>query len=266
MTKNIKDYLVVAIIVTLVAASYGIVRFAGTYSRSIQPGAYRSFSVSAEGKAVAIPDVATISFTVLTEGGTDLGALQTENTEKANDAIAFVKEEGVAAKDIETQNYSVTPRYQHYSCSYDYSSDRSVEPCPPPVIVGYTVNQTVSVKVRDFDKIGAILAGVVDRGANTVSGPSFAVDDPTEIEAQARAEAVQKAKAQAREVARAGGFSIGRLISIEESTPYYYGRDMKLESATAYGMGGDSAAPPAPAIEPGSDEFIVRMYLRYEIR
>ncbi len=64
-------------------------------------------------------------------------------------------------------------------------------------------------------------------------------------------------------MAKAGGFSVGRLLSIDESgaQPVYY----------AYGMGGadmamKSAAVPAPTIEPGSQDVTVTVTLRYEIR
>jgi hypothetical protein len=260
--EKTKQYLNVAIIVALLVVAYSVWMYASSYSQSVEPGTFRSFSASGEGKVVAIPDVAQFSFTVVTEGGKDLGALQTENTKKVNAAIDFVKSEGVDAKDIKTQSYNVSPRYQYYSCNHPESS---VTPCPPAEIVGYTVNQSVQVKVRDFSKTGDILGGVVKAGANTVSSLQFTIDDPTTVRAQARAEAIGKAKQQAEEIADAGGFGIGKLLSIDESGTYYPNQ--------VYSMGGgvmsakvDSYAVPAPAIEPGSQDVTVNVTLRYEIR
>ena len=69
MNNKIKDYLGVAIIATMIIFAYAATAYVNAFSRSIQPSSFRSFSVSAEGRIVAIPDVAQFSFSVKTEGG-----------------------------------------------------------------------------------------------------------------------------------------------------------------------------------------------------
>jgi hypothetical protein len=234
--------------------------YASSYADSIQPSSFRSFAVSGEGKVTAVPDIAQISFSVLTEGNKDLGALQSQNTEKMNKVIAFLKGQGVEEKDIKTEQYNISPRYQYYSCP---SQTYSAQPCPPADIVGYTINQNVEVKIRDFAKIGSVLGGLVENGANTVSQLTFAIDDPTAVEMEARKEAMEKAKVKAEEIAEAGGFNVGRLLSVDENN--YYPRPMMYKEAL--GMGGvamDSAA--TPNIQPGSQEVTVNVVLRYEIK
>lgn len=236
---------------------FAALQYSSAYSRSIQPSSFRSFSVSGEGKSIGIPDVAEFSFAVVTQGGKDIGALQTDNTEKANAVIAFVKSNGVESKDIKTEAYDLSPRYQYANCG-GYNNN-SV--CPPPEIVGYTVTQAVSIKVRDFTKTGTILSGVIGKGANSVSQLNFKIDDPTEVQNMARAEAVEKAKAKAVSIAKAGGFRIGRLLSIEEGGGYYpayYERGI--------GIAADAAGAPKTTIEPGSEDVNVTVTLRYEIR
>lgn len=254
MEQKIKNYLGVAIIISILVLGYAVLSYVGSYSKSIEPGSFRSFSVSGEGKVVAIPDVAEFNFSVITEGGKNLADLQKENIEKANKAIEFVKSKGVEAKDIKTQNYNITPRFQNAYCP------REASICPPPEIVGYTITQTVVVKVRDFSKTGEIISGVVKNGANSVSDLSFKLDEPAKAQDEARAEAIAEAKKKAKAIAKAGGFRIGKLLSIEEGgSPAYYRYE-------AFGKGGDSAAAPAPIIEPGSQEIIVNVFLRYEIQ
>lgn len=242
------------VMVGVLAFSYAAVSYVRTYSQSVEPSSFRSFSVSADAKVVAVPDVAAFSASVITEGGTNVTALQTANVEKTNAIIAYVKSQGVDEKDIKTEGYSVEPRYQYYGCE--------TGACPPPTIVGYTVRQSLSVKVRDFAKAGDILGGVVENGANSVSSLNFTIDDPTAVQNEARAEAIAKAKAKAKAIADAGGFSVGRLLSIDEGgwappIPYY---------ERAYGMGGASDAKATPSIEPGSQDVTVTVTLRYEIR
>ena len=200
-----------------------------------------------------------------------MGALQKENTEKVNKAIAAVKALGVDPKDIKTASYSISPRYQYYSCQgplwYGAGAEpRAVSgaeprPCPPAEIVGYTIKQTVTVTLRDFEKIGQFIADVTASGINAIYGPNFTLDDPYAAQNQARSEAIAKAREKAEAIARAAGFRVGRLVSINEGGiyPYYakgYGGDMAL---------GIPEAAPTPTIEPGSEEVTVNVMLVFEM-
>lgn len=264
MSQKIKDILGVAIVISILAVAYSAIVYSNYYSKSIEPSSFRSFSVSAEGKATAVPDIAQFTFSVITQGGKNLSELQAENTEKTNRVIEFIKNNSVDSKDIKTQTYNIEPRYQYFSCPSNAVSSITPRPCPPPEIVGYTITQNVLVKVRDFAKAGDILSGAVSSGANSVSQINFTIDDPTKIENEARADAIQKAKEKAKFVAKEGDFQIGRLLFIDEGgyMPYYYGATKEM----SLGMGGDSMTVPTPTIEPGTQEIKVNIILRYEIR
>ncbi len=266
MDNKMKLHIVYAL--AAIGITYAAITYAGAYARSIQPSSFRSFAVSGEGKVVAIPDVAQFSFGVVTEGAKDLAKITTDNTNQYNKAVEFLKSKGIAKEDIETTESSVNPRYQTYSCVQPpiyQGADVAVRPCPPAEIVGYTVRKSVSVKIRDFSKIGEVMAGVVDNGANEIGGLNFAIDDRAKVENDAREEAISKGKEKAKAIAKAGGFRLGRLLSIDENgnTPYYYGREMVMD--TAMGTGGAVKSTPAPSIEPGSDKVTVSVVLRYEI-
>ncbi len=244
--------LAVSSLVVAAAVFWGV----NTLSKTVE--VRDSFQVSGEGKAVVIPDVARLTFSVITEGE-DLLSLQADNSQKINKVIKFIKSRGsVEDKDIQTTDYSITPRYQRYNCR---PSLGEVKPCPPPEIVGYKINQSIAVKVRDFSKIGDLLAGAVENGANSVSGPSFTVDDVEKVKEEARAKAIAQAKNKAKAIAKAAGFRLGRILSVSESgyvPPVYYSVAMK-ESA-------ESPPAPAPIIEPGSKEIKTSVTLRYEIK
>lgn len=262
MNEKIKNSLGIVIIITLLAFILSSFVFAIYYAKSIkQPIFDRTFGVTAEGKAVSVPDIAEFNFSVLTQGGKDIGKLQKENTDKANKIIEFLKSSGVEEKDIRTQNYSVDPRYQNFSCPVPI--DGEVRLCPLPEITGYSINQTVSVKIRDFTKTGEALDGVVKNGANSVSQLFFKIDDITAFQNKAREEAIQKAKEKAESIAKAGGFKIGKLLMIDEGAnfpPPVYG--------TTYGVAEFGGGPQlkSPEIQPGSQEITVSVTLRYEIR
>lgn len=257
MDIKIKNYLGIAGIIVMIAFAYGAIRFANV----AEPSVTRSFSVSGEGKVTAIPDIALFSFSVLTEGGIDLSLLQEINTTAANKAIAFVKENGVDTKDITTQGYSINPRYQYSNCGGPFANGGNV--CPPPEIVGYTVSQTVQIKIRDFKNIGAIMRGVVSNGANTVSGLSFDMDDRTKLENEARTKAIAAAEVRAKTIAKSGHFRIGKIISINDS-----GISVPMLPYRTFGLGGaDSAmSKTAPTIEPGSQDISASISITYSVK
>lgn len=255
---QIKNYLYITIILALLLGAAASIKYVSAYSRSIQPSSFRSFNVSGDGKEVVVPDVGQFSFGVVTEGGKDIAKLQKENTDKINKAIEFLKGKNIDKKDITTENYSVDPRYQYFNCV-------SGRVCPPAEITGYSVSQTVSVKIRNFDVIGDTLSGVVQNGANNVSQLQFTIDDPTEVQNLARAKAITKAQAKAKAIAKAADFGLGRLLSIDEGSqpsPAPLGMG-------GYGIGGEMARDKAvsvPSIEPGAREVNVNVTLTYEIQ
>lgn len=244
MNDQIRNVLGITVIITLLATAYAGVSYVRSFSASIQPA---SFTVTGEGEVTAIPDVIQFSFSVLTEGGLDVGELQKENTAKTNSVIGFLKDNGVALEDLKTQNYNIEPRYSF--CVRGL--------CSPSQILGYSVNQSVSVKVRDFDMIGDILSGIVERGTNSVSQLSFTIDDSSELENDARNEAMEVAQQKAKDLAIAGGFRVGRLISVSEGGFFM---PFAVESFSRDGLGG------GPSIEPGTQKVSVNVTLRYEIR
>lgn len=238
-------------IIALSAASYVY-----TFGKTAQ--SYTSFSASAEGKVIVVPDTAKFTFSVITEGKDNPLKLQKENSNKINAIIKYLKDKGIAEKDIKTENYYLFPQYGYIAVECRSGI------CPPPKIGGYTINQTISVKTKDFDKASEVLGGVVEKGANSVSSLELTVDDKTTLENQARAEAMKKAKEKARGLAKAGGFRLGRLLGVDEYVPG--------SPTPMYGLGGGetkadaTVVAPASQIEPGSQEIIVTVTLRYEIR
>lgn len=254
---NTTKYVGISIIAGISLSVVALLWYVSAFSKSVVPT--RTFAVSGEGKVVAIPDVAELSLGVLTEGGKNLSNLQKENTGKANNVIAFLKENGIDEKDIKTQSYNISPRYQYYTCpSPKYGNEASA--CPPSEIVGYSISQSLWVKIRDLSRVGDIVTGVVQKGTNTVSGPTFTVDDSTDLENKAREEAIIKAKEKAKTLSKAGGFRLGKLLSLSEGislpTPLAY-------ESFALQKGGDFENP---SIEPGSQEIKVTVNLNYEMK
>lgn len=207
----------------------------------------RTLAVSAEGKATVSPDIAEVSFSVVSQG-TNPENLASANNDKMTAVINNIKSNGVDAKDIKTTSYDLQPNY-----SYDKNTGRSY-------IYGYTLTQTVFVKIRDLTKVAKVIAGATPLGVNQIGSVSFRVDEPEKFLAQAREDALQKAKEKAENTAKAGGTNLGKIISISEyqSSPVPYFAERSL------GVGG-AAAPSAPTIEPGTQELKVNVSVTYAL-
>lgn len=217
-----------------------------------------TITVSGEGETYAAADIASIVFTA-TEDKNTVAEAQSVVTTRTDNALAFLKGAGVDDKDVKTTNYSIYPKYewQQALCT-QYS-------CPPGknVLTGYTVSQTVTIKVRDTSKVGDILSGLAEAGITQISGPDFTVDDDSALRAEARAAAIADAKDQADKLASQLGVRLVRVVNFyENSGPYY----------PVYGMGGAESATIArdvaqpPSLPVGENKITSNVSVTYEIR
>ncbi|MBY0472857.1 SIMPL domain-containing protein [Patescibacteria group bacterium] len=221
--------------------------------------AANTITVSGHGEAMGVPDIATFSFSVVSEKST-VDAAQADATAKANAVTAYLKSAGVDEKDIQTSNYSVNPQYDYTqaACTGGY--------CPggKQTLRGYEVRQTTTIKVRTTAKAGDLLAGVGSKGATEVSGLSFTFDDPQAIQDEARDKAIADAKEKAETLAKQLGVSIVRVTAFNENGSGYP-RAVMYSAMDAYGKGGVTA-PAAPEISVGQNKVTNDVSITYEIR
>src|SRR4029450_12816374 len=168
----------------------------------------RTITMSGKGVVKSAPDKVTVSAGVETQAPTAKDALA-KNTAAMTKLVDALKSEGIDPKDIQTTDFSVTPRYE------DRDDDRK-----PPRIVGYDANNSVYVTMRDTTKIGAVLDQLVQAGANSIGGVYFSVDKPEELEKEARKLAVADAIAKAKLYAEATGAELGAGATISEQGGY----------------------------------------------
>ncbi|HTL39787.1 MAG TPA: SIMPL domain-containing protein [Methylomirabilota bacterium] len=208
-----------------------------------------TISMSAEGKATSVPDLATVTLGVLTNAATAKDA-QADNTKKVNALIDFVKKQGVDSQDIVTTQLNVYPQYNYQNGTNN--------------ITGYSADQTITLKVhgvdKSTDKLDAIVGGATDAGANQIQGVSLSFENPDDLKQQARKQAIDKAKAQAKELADQAGLKLGKVVSISEnssSTPY--------PIPYAADLGGKGGGGPAN-IQTGTQDVIESITLTFELK
>lgn len=233
------------------------ITLAANFGRPNSP-ATDTITVQGQGRAMLPPDVARISFTVQNTSATVADA-QAATTKQVDAAIAFVKEQGVAEKDVRTFSYNISPQY-----SYPNPCTAGAV-CPEysraPRITGYQVSESIQVTMRDLAKVGDMLGGLGKLEVQNVNGPDFALDDSTAGYDAARADAIAKAKAQADLLAKELGVRLGKIVNFSESSGGYPYPMM------AYGMGGmaESKAS-APSVPAGENTYTASVSVTYEIR
>ncbi len=168
-------------------------------------------SVSGYGTVEARPDVATIDMAVKTTNEQITKAVD-DNTTLINAVIEAVHNVGVDTSDIETNFFWVA---QDFKLKGETAQD-----LPIPV---YSVTNSITVTVRDVDKISEVIAVAVDAGANQVTSPHFFISDTTPYEDQARDLALADARARADAIAAAFGRTVGDALSMSD-TAYRSGR------------------------------------------
>ena len=135
----------------------------------------------------AAPDQVVVGTGVQTRAPTAAQAMR-DNAVKMDRLIATLAKAGIPKKDIQTSGINL-------SAQYDYSNQNG-QPAGPRFI-GYEASNQLTIKLRDIKKTGQLLDTLVEAGATNVNGPSFSIEDPTPMLAQARGAALKSAKAQA---------------------------------------------------------------------
>jgi uncharacterized protein YggE len=134
----------------------------------------------------------------------------------------------------------------------------------PPRIVGYNADNSFTAKLRDLTKAGAQIDALVGVGGDAlqVQGIGYSINDSTELLAQARADAVKRASAQAHQMADAAGVKLGGVRSISEIPPPSGYPLNQFQTADRSALGGGATAVPLAA---GSQELTLTVTVVFDI-
>ena len=230
----------------------------GRWSNSFAPA--RTITVSAQGMTTATPDLAELTFSVVTQGKNPTD-LSNNNNANMTSVLSFIASEGVASSDITTTGYDLEPNYGSVMESANLINGVMV-PIRQQTIVGYTLTQTVTVKIHDLTKVASIMGGLAPLGVNQIGGVNFTFNDPDSVTAIARTDALSKAQAKASEMASDLGASLGAVVSISESS--------YLPQPQMYAANGvSSLAMPSAAVAPisaGTQDITDNVNVTYELR
>ncbi|MFA5169230.1 MAG: SIMPL domain-containing protein [Candidatus Paceibacterota bacterium] len=215
-------------------------------------GDQNTINISETGTVYAVPDIALVTFTAITQESTINQALQ-KNNDKANGIIDFLKRQGINDADMKIVDFNIYPQYEWQTKGVDLT----IYPLGKRVITAYQAVESVEVKMRDTDLIGRNIQGSLEAGASQVSGLQFTIDKEEDFKKQARQIAMTNAKAKAQEIADGMGVRLGEPVSFTES--YYAPSFSATDKATA-GTGSNMQ------IVVGENKIEVTVNVSYEIQ
>jgi uncharacterized protein YggE len=225
-----------------------------------------TISVTGTGEVFVAPDVANFTGTISVDAKTMADA-EKSATAQESALIMKLSDAGVSKNDIKTTSYNAYPKYENRVMGVPQiacmSGNCPSYPISNSVITGYTVSETLSIKVRNLDKAGDIAKLLADANISQVSGPDFAIDKPEQIQNDARNKAIQDAKEQAEILAKQLGVRLGKLVDFQVSNggpmyPMAYAMKSSMDSA--------GAAAPAPELPKGQTDVKSNVTITYQIR
>lgn len=198
-------------------------------------------STQGTGIVTGTPDTVTVVLGVQTQADSAQSAME-QNTQLATGLIDTLKAQGVEDKDLQTSNLSVHPNYS-----------------PTGTVSGYQVSNEVTATLRDVSKAGDLIDAAAGAAGDAIRVQQliFSIADDSELRTQARAQAVQQAQDQARQIADAAGVELGDIRSITEAPA-------AITSPFPQQRGFADMAESTP-LEAGSQELYVVVSVVYEI-
>ncbi len=219
-----------------------------------------SITARGVGEVTGVPDTVIVVLGVETQAAQAADALASNNESSAA-VIDELKSAGVADEDIQTSQFSISPVF---------GEDRQVAPdlpIPPPPgprgdIVGYTVTNLVTARISTDANAGDIIDAAAEAAGDDIRVQSvrFEIDDKSGLYAEARADAVERAREQAEQLAEAAGVELGDVRSITEESTGGFPPMPRAEFDQALGGGAGG-----PGFEPGSEELTLQVEVVYEI-
>jgi uncharacterized protein len=188
--------------------------------------------VGSDGKFETPPDTALIQFNISAQADTakeayDLASKQAETTRQV------LRTNGIDPKSAEIGFFSVTPRYNWKDVKHK--------------IIGYQVTSSVSVKLKDFSKIGPITQQLADASIGDSQSLSYILESTEEAKSKAVADAYRRARTSAQSLANASGRSLGNLSYASVDT--YENVHVVAPMRAAMKVGTMAEAAPAPTEE-----------------
>lgn len=171
-----------------------------------------------------------------------------EMNSKMEKLIADLKSFGIKSDDIKTTGISYVQNQEYYT----EGGGQKLRPG------NWSASSNVEVILREIDRASKLADLLASSGANNVYGPNFSLDDTKEFEKALVDEAMKNAREKAEAMARSGGRSLGKVVTVTEGAT---GSNPIMYSMRPEGVGG-GGAPIEPGVNTVSKSLIVVFELK----
>jgi uncharacterized protein YggE len=150
----------------------------------------------ADGKFETAPDTALIQFNISAQAESAKDAYD-QASKQAETTRQVLRANGIDPKTAQVGFFSVNPQY-------DWKN-------PKHRVIGYQVTTSVSLKLKDFSKIGEVTQQLADASVGESQSLSYTLDSTEDAKSKAVADAYRRVRASAQSLATASGRTLGEL-------------------------------------------------------
>lgn len=199
---------------------------------TIQPN---TIFAGADGKFEAPPDTAVMRLDISSQQDSSKAAYQKVSA-AAEQVRQVIRNNGLDPKSAQLGFYAVQP-------VYDWKNPRHK-------VIAYRVVSSVTLKLRDFTRIGPLTEQFANIEETQNQSLSYTLEDVDQAKIKASEDALKKARSRAGAVATAGGRTLGELLyaSVDVSQPAIIPMAMAPPMMARATMA--EAAPPAAEFTP----------------
>ena len=202
-----------------------------------------TITVGASAAVKVTPDVARISVAIVTTGDGPAAA-QKANAKPTNAVIAYLKEQGVDKKDIQTSYTDLSPVWDEHGKTDTYE-----------------MRTVLSVSGLAIEDVSVVMEGCVDAGATEIMGPQYYASGYDEAYQEALTQAIEASRPKAEAIAEASDVVLGKVVSVTEGY-----QDNSIAYNKGMGATAEAASDAVADIEPGELDVEAQVTVSYAIR
>ena len=150
----------------------------------------------ADGKFESAPDTALVQFNISAQADSAKAAYD-QAAKQAEQVRQIMRDNAIDPKTAQISSYSIEP-------VYDWKN-------PKRKLIGYRANTSVTLKLKDFAKIGPITQQLADSAVSESQSITYTLDNMDEAKSKAVEDAYRRAHASAEALAKAAGRTVGEL-------------------------------------------------------
>jgi len=227
MKTQVFFFFVSALLMVGAAAAQGVTPAVTAQANTIYSGA--------DGKFEAAPDTVVLRLDIAAQDDTSHAAYDKASA-AAERARQVLKANAIDPKAAQVGFYSVQPMY-------DWKNPRHK-------VIGYRVTTNITLKLRDFSKVGALTGQLADIEETQNQSLNYILEDIDQAKAKAAEDALKKARNQAAAVASAGGRGLGELLYATVDVAQQIVPIVMAPRSMAAGVAPATPAPPTAEFTP----------------